>query len=229
MVNKYTIKVVNHSGTPQHYVLFNKPPQIVGEVQGQIWSNVFDTHNTPNAGDANFSVFQQYYGVAGTANEAPAVGVEVDLNSPKEVTLGSAKPDGTLVPGTTLQLVVKDHAPQLATTQAATSFLKAFEVQTGKDFTAEDAKKRNYLIGLGGSRTGTSFTAPAATFIPKPNIKYQIQPVNVFYVTHGNYSKGSLIDVTKTGHATVTIDFAEQGRDDIVIVHDNHGNFQIQA
>jgi hypothetical protein len=83
------------------------------------------------------------------------------------------------------------------------------------------------MIGLGGSRTGNSNDGPSATFIPEPNVDYQIEPVNTYYLTFGDYTKGALIDTNKIS-AMATIDFAELDSD-VVIIHDDHGRLTLQA
>ncbi|CAJ0548668.1 Ff.00g022810.m01.CDS01 [Fusarium sp. VM40] len=230
MVNKNSITVKNQSGAQQHYAIFNKPPVVTGKVSGQIWSNVFATGNTPKGQQANFSVYKQYYAVVGTSQGSPQQGVEVDVNGSKDVTLGSTKPDGTAVPGTTLQLLVQDEAPQFSDNSLPDgSYPNAFEIQTGSDFTVAEAKNGNYLIGLGGTKNGNSIDGPAATFIPEPNVKYQIQPVNTYYLTVGDYTKGSLIDVTKIGGTVLTIDFTAYSSGQVTVVHNDRGQLVIQA
>ncbi|KAH7146279.1 hypothetical protein EDB81DRAFT_934207 [Dactylonectria macrodidyma] len=230
MVNKYNIKVINKSGAQQQYALFNKPPIVTGRVQGQIWSNVFAKGNTPKGSSANFTVYNQYYAVVGTSNGAPNVGVEVNVTGDREVQLGTTNPNGTAVPGTTLQLLVSEDAPQFSDNPLPNgSYPNAFEIQTGNDFTLQQATKGRYVIGLGGSKSGNGVDGPAATFVPEPGVRYQIQPLNTYYLAVGDFSKGSLIDVTKIGSTTVAVDFATSPTDDVVIVHDDHGNLNIQA
>jgi hypothetical protein len=82
------------------------------------------------------------------------------------------------------------------------------------------------MIGLGGSSGGDA-TGPSATFIPEPNVKYQIQPANTYYVTFGNYTEGVLIDVTKIG-TTCKIDYTKQPMN-VSIVHTEKGELVIQT
>ena len=200
MVNKYTILVKNQSGAQQHYALFNKPPVVTGRVQGQIWANVFATGNTPSNSNAHFAMYTQYYGIVGSSQGTPADGVEVDVTGEIPVSLGSTAANGTQIPGTSLTLKVTDDAPQFDPTPNPNgSYINAFEIRSGTDFTINEARKGNYMIGLGGSKTGNSSDGPAATFMPEPNVDYQIQPVNTYYLTFGDYTKGAIIDVNKIG------------------------------
>ncbi|KAJ0305871.1 hypothetical protein COL5a_002674 [Colletotrichum fioriniae] len=230
MVNKYNITVQNQSGSQQQYVLFSKPPKVTGRVQGQIWSNIFATGNTPRGSRTIFSVLSQYYAIVATSQGSPSMGVEVDVSSERDVILGSLKDDGTAVPGTTLQLIVDEDAPQFSDSPLPNSASpNAFEIQTGNDFTVALAKQGNYLIGLGGSRTGDGQDGPLATFIPEPSVRYQIQPLNTYYLTVGSYRKGEIIDASKIGGSIVAIDFTKLRSNNVVIVHDDHGNLNIQA
>jgi len=81
------------------------------------------------------------------------------------------------------------------------------------------------MIGLGGSTSGTD-KGPSAMFIPQPNVKYQIQPVNTYYITYGDYTPGVLIDVTKVGE-TLEVDFAHHSPD-VKVVHNEHGSLVMQ-
>ncbi|KAK2605656.1 hypothetical protein N8I77_008480 [Diaporthe amygdali] len=227
MVNKYTITVKNNSGAHQHYALFNKPPKVTGLVQSQIWSNVFATGNTPKNSTAKFSVYTQYYAIVGNSEGSPADGVQVNVTAEREVNLGSTKPDGEVVPGTTLGLSVSEDAPEFDdTTFPDGAYKESYEIKTKNDFTINDAKKHNYMIGLGGAKTGSGSMGPAATFMPEPNVDYQIEPVNVYYLTFGNYTQGALIDVNKIG-SLCTIDYGVLN-DDVTVVHDDHGNLVVQ-
>lgn len=68
-----------------------------------------------------------------------------------------------------------------------------------------------------------------ATFIPEPSVRYQIQPLNTYYLTVGSYRKGEIIDASKIGGSIVAIDFTKLRSNNVVIVHDDHGNLNIQA
>lgn len=227
MVNKYTITVKNNSGAHQRYALFNKPPKVTSRVQSQIWTNVFATGNTPKGNTARFSMYTQYYAIVGTSEGSPADGVEVDVTGQRQVNLGATKPTGEVVPGTTLGLTVSDDAPWFEdNTYPDGAYVKSFEIKTKNDFTIAEAKKQKYVIGLGGAKAGTGSVGPAATFMPEPNVDYQIEPTNVYYLTFGNFTPGSLIDVNKIGSLCV-IDYGVLN-DDVVIVHDDHGNLVVQ-
>ncbi len=66
-----------------------------------------------------------------------------------------------------------------------------------------------------------------AIFTPQPNVKYQIQPANTYYLTYGDYAPGELIDVTKLGE-TLTIDFAHHSPN-FNVVHNSYGTLILQV
>lgn len=86
----------------------------------------------------------------------------------------------------------------------------------------------NYLIGLGVSRTGNGQDGPLAAFVPEPSVRYQIQPLNTYYLTVGSYRKGEFIDANRIGGSIVAIDF-NRLQSNVIVVHDDRGNLHIQA
>ena len=82
----------------------------------------------------------------------------------------------------------------------------------------------NFIIGLGSGPSDTE-VAPIAVFTPQPNVKYQIQPVNTYYISYGEYTPGDLIDVTMLGQ-TVAVDFAHHSPN-VVINHTERGSLVV--
>jgi hypothetical protein len=122
------------------YALFNEVPQVQGHVQGQIWSNVFQTAHVPGGAMEAFSVSSQYYAFTGTSGGCPQMGVGVHVSSERPVTLGSMRTDGTHTPGNTVQLAAERHAPRFSNNSLPDSaFSGAFAIRSSNDFTAADA------------------------------------------------------------------------------------------
>ena len=141
-MNKYTITVINQSGAQQHYALFNKAPIVTGKVQGTIWANVFAVANTPDSQTGHFAMYTQYYAICGSSQGSPADGVEVDVSGEKPVTLGSTTATGTAVPGTSIALEISDGAPEFSHKELPNGgYPNAFEIQSGTDFTVNEATK----------------------------------------------------------------------------------------
>src|SRR5579862_8098708 len=82
-----------------------------------------------------------------------------------------------------------------------------------------DNVEDNYMIGLGGSKTGNTDNGPSATFVPEPNAHYQIQPANTYFLAFGDYTKGNIIDVQKIGGQVLEIDFTKFTSRDIKVSH----------
>lgn len=141
MTNK-TIKVQNRTGSNQSYALFNEAPRVEGHVQGKVWSNIFRTLRAPNGATASFSVSSQYFAFTGTSEGRPDDGVGVDVSSEKPITLGSVRPDGAHVPGSTVQLSGEDNALRFGNDSSPDSgFAGAFSIRSNSDFTSNDANR----------------------------------------------------------------------------------------
>lgn len=227
MPNQYSIKIQNNSGNDQNYVIFAKAPIISGSVQSKIWTNVLDSAQTQDTESATFEIYKQYYAVCGNSHGSIEDGVKVTVRGAKNVDLGILNDDGTRTPGTTLKLTVTKNAPFFdLNLPAPTAYPNSFEIDTQPDFTMLEAKQNNYMIGLGGSSSGGDKT-PAALFIPQPNVKYQIQPANTYYLAYGDYTPGALIDVAKIGE-TLAIDFAHHSPI-ASVVHNAYGALVLQV
>ncbi|CAJ0550955.1 Ff.00g108850.m01.CDS01 [Fusarium sp. VM40] len=226
MTNK-TIKVQNRTGSNQSYALFNEAPRVEGHVQGKVWSNIFRTLRAPNGATASFSVSSQYFAFTGTSEGRPDDGVGVDVSSEKPITLGSVRPDGAHVPGSTVQLSGEDNALRFGNDSSPDSgFAGAFSIRSNSDFTSNDANRGNYIVGLGGSRNGQGFDGPLASFVPEPAVQYQILPSSTWYLTFGDYREGSLISKDRV-QAVVAIDFNNLPPN-VTVVHDEAGNLELQ-
>ncbi|KAM0205485.1 hypothetical protein ACHAQI_009207 [Fusarium lateritium] len=227
-MTRQIIKVQNSTGSQQTYALFNKDPQVHGQVQGQVWSNFFSTARVPDHAMAAFSVSNQYFGFTGSSEGRPQMGVGVNVSAERPVKLGSTNPDGTHIPGSSVQLVVEDGAPQIGNNSSPdNAFSGAFAIGTQNDFSTSEASNNNYIVGLGGSREGQGFDGPLASFVPAPGVEYQIQPSSTWYLTFGDYRQGSLISTQKIGGSVATIDFSKLPGD-VTIVHDNRGRLVLQ-
>ncbi|GFP60264.1 hypothetical protein TASIC1_0017002600 [Trichoderma asperellum] len=223
MPNSYNITVKNQSGSLQQYALFNKVPIVSGKVQEQVWSNIFAVDKAAKDQQISFDLVNEYNAIVGKKKSNPSGSVTVTVTGTQPVTLGYTQPNGQPVPGTSLSMFVADDTPQFSATPLPNaSFPNAYEIRTG-DFSNKDAKAAGYMIGL-GAKGGSD--GPAATFIPEAQTSYQIQPVNTYYVAVGDFKKGQLIDVTKIG-GVCPVDFTKLPND-VVIVHDDHGNLTVQ-
>ncbi|KAI1177884.1 hypothetical protein F4777DRAFT_576696 [Nemania sp. FL0916] len=214
-MNTYTITIQNNSGVFKNYALFTGQPVVTGQVQPKIWSNVFCTAPCPAGNTATFTVYKQFFALMGTSSGSPQSGVTVTVSGTKNVTLGKLADDGSLTSGSSVNYITNDvgtpDAPMLVPSFAQDYLASggqpnSFEIQTTGPFTPPDANQGNWLIGVGGSINGAS--GPAAMFAPVPNQSYQVKPINVFWVSTGQYVPGALVDYTMITKSALKLDFS---------------------
>ncbi|WYZ35447.1 hypothetical protein EsH8_X_000094 [Colletotrichum jinshuiense] len=213
MVNKYTIIINNKTGSSQNYNLFSEKPEITGVVKSSIWTNIYQTaQGTPDGATAEFEMWKNYFAIVGTWKGGEKAGSKVSITQTKPVTLGTKAGDDSDVPGTTLTMITGSGAPSFEKAPASpTAWNNSYEVDTGNDFTLEDATERNFFVGLASSPDGAG-SAPTATFKPEPGNQYQIQPVNTYYIAYGaTFQVGQLLDVAKLAKKPLQIDFTVRG------------------
>ncbi|KAK2601683.1 hypothetical protein QQS21_004758 [Conoideocrella luteorostrata] len=214
MPNSYTIIINNKTGSPQNYNLFSEKPEITGVVKSNIWTNIYQTaDSTPDGAQASFEMWKSYYAIVGTWKGGQQAGAKVGITQTRPVTLGSESGDGSVIPGTTLNMaVIGAKTPSFSKVPADNAAWKnAYEVDTGNDFTLENATDNNFFVGLASSPDGSSSVA-TATFRPEPGNQYQIQPVNTYYITYGStFAVGQLLDVAKLPKAPLAVDFTVRG------------------
>lgn len=141
MPGTYSIRINNNSGEAQDYHLFSSKPQIDGPVASKVKSRAFQSaEQVPNAGVVEFEVSKRFYAVTGKWIGEP--GIKTSVTQMKPVVFGSKKADGTLTPGTTLNIKVLDHKTPTFSEVAAesTGYANSFAVVTSDDFTQDDAK-----------------------------------------------------------------------------------------
>ncbi|KAG7422503.1 hypothetical protein Forpe1208_v000117 [Fusarium oxysporum f. sp. rapae] len=228
MGNKYTIRIINNTGSNQNYNLLSEKPEITGVSKSNVWTNVYQSNeNCPDGATTEFEVWKTYYGIVGTWRGGAMDGGRVKIIQTKAVNLGSQSPDGSQIPGTTLNMVVVNGmVPSFDRAPADQSaFVNAFEIDTGNDFTLEMATDNNFFVGVAGSPDGAS-SAPIATFRPEPGNQYQIQPSNVFFISVGQPMQvGELVDVARMRNP-LRIDFANGGLN-VTVKHTPDGQLVI--
>ncbi|KAI0438389.1 hypothetical protein F4803DRAFT_535032 [Xylaria telfairii] len=151
----------------------------------------------------------------GTSSGSPQSGVTVSVAGTKSVTLGKVADDGSLTPGSSVEYITTDVGTPdspMPVPSFSEDYLpsagqpNAFEIQTTGPFTTTEAKLGNWLIGVGGSINGAS--GPAAMFSPIPNQSYQVKPINVFWLSTGQYVAGALVDYTMVAKNSLKLDFS---------------------
>ncbi|KAG5928069.1 hypothetical protein E4U42_001307 [Claviceps africana] len=215
MPNTYKITIKNKTGVMQNYHFFSSPPAVSGGTFGIIWSNVLKAANdTPDGGVASLQIANNYYAVCGSFDGAPESGSSVTIGKTVPVTLG-ARVGGEVTMGSTVTLVVNHRTAcdLKAPETPGKGKLGAFEIDTsyekGNEFTVQDAKINHLLVGIATSKDSDIHSA-MGTFSPYPNVKYQVQPQLVFYVSAGeSFDVGALVKVEMMA-STQAVDFAKR-------------------
>ncbi|KAG5981475.1 hypothetical protein E4U55_002898 [Claviceps digitariae] len=224
MPNSYKITIKNETGGKQNYHFFSAQPVVSGGSYGSLWSNVMKVaNNTPNGGSAMLDVARNYYAVCGSFDGSPAAGGSITISKSVPISLG-AKNGANVTKGSTVNLIVNDQSAcdYGPPTTPGEGKLGSFQVDTsyqpGNEFTMQDSKDNNLLIGIASSKDSNIKTA-MGSFMPYPNVKYQIQPQAVFYVAAGeSFDAGALVKVEMMA-STMAVDFNARGTNDVVLVH----------
>jgi len=230
MANTYKVVVTNNSNTFQTYVLFTAEPIVECKVQPKIWANAYQVAETAKNTQAAFTMWATYFGYTGTSDGSPQHRVMTNVSQTAPVTLGFQQDDGSYIQGTTLNLKVKGKTSYFDDDDLKPdgSMVNAFEIVTNPDFTVKTAKDNSLLIGIAASPNGKKQTSkPIAAFQPEPNVSYNIQPVQTFWISYGDYTEGLLIDVTKVGEKC-KVDFTKQPST-VYVNHTPQGKLVIQA
>ncbi|KAI1267391.1 hypothetical protein F5Y18DRAFT_336932 [Xylariaceae sp. FL1019] len=218
----YSITVRNTSGVTQNYYITNDPPSLTGPARSKPWSSVISSAHCPNGATAKFEIdTRKYYAYCTTSDGKPGDGVDVSVTQRRPVVLGRANEDGSLTPGSSMKIVVQEGTPELVAGDQQSGPRGAFQFQTGNDFTLRDAKQEHFMIGYGNE------AAPFALFMPQPNSTYTIQPRNIFYLSFGQTTRGSIVDLTSLGEA-LKIDFESLQNSQVTVVGDQTGQLVLQ-
>ena len=83
------------------------------------------------------------------------------------------------------------------------------------------------MIGLGAALPD-DMIYPLAVFPPQPNVRYQIDPVKIYYFVCSDCEWHTIVDQSSLPAASAKVDFAIHGRRDVTFVHDDHGNLHLK-
>jgi len=212
-------------------MIFNEQPVIEEKIVGKLWKNVLATSlPTDDGAQAKFVITKQWKAIAGAFLAKPEADVETSVSQVVDVKLGVEKPDGTVEYGTTREThILEGKAGKSISftkdTPAPSAPATRFQIGTDDHFTAQDAEDYNFLIGLGGTINGVN--NPAATFQPEPMTTYNIQPVNKYWVTFGDFKQGAIVNIEKIGKAKCDVDFTILPFQ-VTINHTSHGDLVIE-
>ncbi|KAJ3536665.1 hypothetical protein NM208_g5750 [Fusarium decemcellulare] len=232
MANTYTITIINQSGTTQKYALFYAPPFVNSAIESPVFSNAVEVIPARNADQITFSVTDQFYGYAGIADGTPGVGdVGIVEMQPMPVSLGGQDMTGAATPGTVLQMIIIEGAPQFTGSELGDVPAFGFSIlatpsDASNDFTNETAVANHWVIGL-GTCVNRGDVQPAATMTPQLSNIHQIKPTNIWYLTFGSYSQGQIYNIEADSASTAVFDFTESLN--ATVIHNDDGQFTVQT
>lgn len=141
-MNSYTITVQNDSQDFKNYALFTEKPEVTGNFNGQLWTNVFAIAQAPPGAPAVFTIYKQYRAIATTSHGSPDSGVVVNVGTVKDVTLGSKATNGVVTKGATVGYDVNvssfGKTPYFKDGGAPMGFENAFAIKTMGTFDKGD-------------------------------------------------------------------------------------------
>ncbi|KAF5020611.1 hypothetical protein F66182_7360 [Fusarium sp. NRRL 66182] len=232
-----TITITNATGSTQSYALFADTPKITPGI-ASISSNIILVLRgvASTSGQAYLTLPKSpLYAVCGMSYGGEStVETQVEVLDTRPVEVGHTADDGTMVAGTTLELVIKRGTPNFANKPdiPLTGRQDCFCIRTSTEFTHSEARAGDFVVGVSLFKKLSRYFGPFATFRPAPGAEYQIQPLNRFYLAVGDYDvrsptlgglekRSCLIDFgvleldnvqvhhTQTGRLTVKSDFGE--------------------
>ncbi|KAF7557636.1 hypothetical protein G7Z17_g523 [Cylindrodendrum hubeiense] len=232
-----TITITNATGSTQSYALFADTPTITPGITSISNNIILVLRGVASAsGQAYFTLPKSsLYAVCGTSYGGEStVETQVEVLDTRPVEVGHKADDGTLVLGTTLELVIKRGTPNFANKPdiPPSGNEGCFCISTSSEFTHSAARAGDFVVGISLFKKLSRYFGPFATFRPAPGAQYQIQPRNRFYLAVGDYDvrsrtpnglekRSCLIDFnileldnvqvhhTPTGQLTVKSDFNE--------------------
>lgn len=138
-----TIIIKNRTGIAQSYQIFAGTPAVGGGTPSGMRSHVYQSSGrTPNGATVKFTLSREYYAAVGTKRGSESGSQVTTVASVKPVALGVSNPDGTLTPGTTLDMVVAEGVPTFGDEPTEPSgWSKSFAVRTHGDFSSEEARE----------------------------------------------------------------------------------------
>ena len=170
-----TFTVENMSGITQNYAIFAGEPEIKPKVH-DLRNDIFTSFQgvASHGGRAYFTMPRyQLSAICGTyIRSSVESGIQIEIVDHMSITLGSTSARGTVRPGTTCGVVIEDGSPVFAKhTISDGGNAKCFCVQTGADFTYQEASSSESLTPL------TSPSYPPRS--QSPQRPYEMNPLLV--------------------------------------------------
>ena len=144
MPDKYTVTILNQTGTPQNYIFFAAPPRIHGAQVNQLWSNVITSAPGTESPGIGFEVSPNYLATCGQFRGEQQRGTGIAVAQTVPVQLGKAG-----IPGTTIDAKIQQEAVYLGKSSSdSRAGDGCFELNTGTDFTPADVENSKFFTCL---------------------------------------------------------------------------------
>ncbi|KAK5422733.1 hypothetical protein LTR06_000992 [Exophiala xenobiotica] len=217
----YSIKIQNHSGDVQSYMLFQEAPKAQGIPANQVFTNVYQAAPSIQSGHNSHALFKMhktFYAVCGTNPDPLAIDHSVTTSAAESVNLTEGD-----IPGSKVFLTAPGNNPEWDDSRASTTTsANGFSIMTDTNF--QYPNENNIFCGLGAkSPNDDTDILPTATFMAHPGEQYTIWPKVLYYVTTGTFTPGTVIDVQAVGQV-LPVDF-ETGLPDRTFIHTANGTF----
>ncbi|KAF5633855.1 uncharacterized protein FTJAE_7007 [Fusarium tjaetaba] len=227
------ITITNSTGSTQSYALFADTPKITPGIPVISNNIILVLRGIASAsGQAYFTLPKSpFYAVCGTSYGGEStVETTVEVLDSRPVEVGHKADDQTLVPGTTLELVIRRGTPNFATRPdiVNSGHEGCFCIRTSNEFTHSQARAGDFVVGVSLFKKLSRYFGPFATFRPAPGAEYQIQPLNRFYLAVGDYDVRS---PTPKGLETRSclIDFNVLELDNVQVHHTETGRLFVKS
>lgn len=214
-MTNYTIQVLNKSGFPKSYVIFQQVPTVTASGSNiEVFTNAWVTFS--GIGNEAFDrvvyndIIDAYWGTVPSSLSPTVV-----VNQGGFAGVDLANQDGVVFTG-------KEPAG-FGPIQNGVANTGAFQIVAHTDFTS----KNHYVFGM-AKPTNTPIPSPVATFLAEPNNTFEVIPVVKFYVGDGAYTPGEVIDVKEFSTRPAEIDFTGKPQTTATVVQNSDGSFVVQ-
>ncbi|KAK2601682.1 hypothetical protein QQS21_004757 [Conoideocrella luteorostrata] len=227
------ITITNATGSPQSYALFSAPPTVTPEARSMRSSFILVLRGLASAtGQAFFTLPKEpLYAVCGVMYSGEStVEMQLDVLDTRLIQLGRTADDSSLVPGTTLDLIIRRQTPTFANRPDIPPSAKkgCFCIRTSSEFSHNEARADDYVVGVSLFKKLSRHFGPYTTFRPAPGMEYQVQPSNKFYLAIGDYNMRSRVP-DGLDKRSLLIDFDVLELDDVQVYHNEQGRLTVRS
>ncbi|KAI8627447.1 hypothetical protein F5Y19DRAFT_465904 [Xylariaceae sp. FL1651] len=228
-----SITITNVSGSTQSYALFAALPVVTPAVSDMENNIILVLRGVASmSGQAYFTIPKApMYAICGTSyGGETTVETRVEVLDTRPVQPGLRGDDGVLVPGTTLELILRKGTPNFANKvdTPPSGDEGCFCIRTCSEFTHSEARAGNFVVGISLFKKLSRYIGPFAMFRPAPGMEYQIKLCNQFYLAVGDYdARGSTLKGLE--NRSCLVDFDKLELDDVQVQHTENGRLIVKS